>query len=103
VTALAPALQAFFTDRLIAQRQVSSHTIAAYRDTFRLLLAFAQARTGTAPATCTWTTSTPTSSEPSWSTCATAGTTARAPATRGWPRSTHCSATLPCATPSTQP
>ena len=49
VTALAPALQAFFTDRLIAQRQVSSHTIAAYRDTFRLLLAFAQARTGTAP------------------------------------------------------
>ena len=49
MTALAPALQAFFTDRLIAQRQVSSHTIAAYRDTFRLLLAFAQARTGTAP------------------------------------------------------
>ena len=44
-----PALQAFFTDRLIAQRQVSGRTIAAYRDTFRLLLAFAQARTGTAP------------------------------------------------------
>jgi len=49
VTALAPVLQAFFTDRLIAQRQVSGHTVAAYRDTFRLLLAFAQARTGTAP------------------------------------------------------
>jgi len=28
-------------ERLIAQRQVSSHTVAAYRDTFRLLLAFA--------------------------------------------------------------
>jgi integrase/recombinase XerD len=49
MTTLAPVLQAFFTDRLIAQRQVSGHTVAAYRDTFRLLLAFAQARTGTAP------------------------------------------------------
>jgi integrase/recombinase XerD len=49
VTALAPILQAFFTERLIAQRQVSGHTVAAYRDTFRLLLAFAQERTGTAP------------------------------------------------------
>ena len=49
MTALAPVLQAFFTERLIAQRQVSGHTVAAYRDTFRLLLAFAQERTGTAP------------------------------------------------------
>ena len=49
MTALAPVLQAFFTQRLIAQRQVSGHTVAAYRDTFRLLLAFAQDRTGTAP------------------------------------------------------
>jgi len=49
MTALAPVLQAFFTERLIAQRQVSGHTVAAYRDTFRLLLAFAQQRTGTAP------------------------------------------------------
>jgi len=49
VTALAPVLQAFFTQRLIAQRQVSGHTVAAYRDTFRLLLAFAETRTGTAP------------------------------------------------------
>ena len=29
MTALAPVLQAFFTDRLIAQRQVSGHTVAA--------------------------------------------------------------------------
>ncbi len=49
MTALAPTLQAFFTDRLIAQRQVSGHTIAAYRDTLRLLLRYAEARTGKAP------------------------------------------------------
>ena len=41
VTALAPTLQAFFTDRLARQRQASPHTIAAYRDTWRLLLGFA--------------------------------------------------------------
>jgi integrase/recombinase XerD len=38
---LAPTLQAFFSDRLIGQRGASSHTIAAYRDTFRLLLRYA--------------------------------------------------------------
>ena len=37
-------LERFFTHRLIAQRQVSSHTIASYRDTFRLLLQFAERR-----------------------------------------------------------
>ena len=47
MSALAPTLQAFFTDRLIGQRQASPHTIAAYRDTLRLLLAFAAQRTGT--------------------------------------------------------
>lgn len=46
MTALAPALQAFFTDRLGRQRNASPHTVAAYRDTFRLLLGFAAARTG---------------------------------------------------------
>jgi len=50
MTALAPTLQAFFTDRLVRQRQASPHTIAAYRDTFRLLLAFTAAQTGIAPA-----------------------------------------------------
>ena len=38
MSALAPTLQAFFTERLIRQRQVSAHTIASYRDTLRLLL-----------------------------------------------------------------
>jgi integrase/recombinase XerD len=37
---LAPTLQAFFTDRLIGQKRASAHTIAAYRDTIRMLLAF---------------------------------------------------------------
>ena len=49
MSALAPSLQAFFTDRLIRQRQASPQTIAAYRDTLRLLLVFAADRTGTAP------------------------------------------------------
>ena len=31
-------LESFFTQRLMAQRQASPHTIASYRDTFRLLL-----------------------------------------------------------------
>jgi integrase/recombinase XerD len=46
---LAPTLQAFFTDRLIAQRHASGHTVAAYRDTWRLLLNYAAARTGSPP------------------------------------------------------
>ncbi len=37
-------LQAFFTDRLMRQRQASPHTIASYRDTFRLLLSYAEHR-----------------------------------------------------------
>jgi integrase/recombinase XerD len=47
VTALAPTLQAFFTERLIGQRQASAHTVAAYRDTWRLLLGFAATHTAT--------------------------------------------------------
>ncbi len=47
---LAPVLQSFFTDRLVIQRQASPATIAAYRDTFRLLLAWLAATTGTQPA-----------------------------------------------------
>jgi site-specific recombinase XerD len=48
-TSLAPTLQAFFTERLITQRHASPHTVAAYRDTFRLLLAFAEDHLGKAP------------------------------------------------------
>jgi integrase/recombinase XerD len=49
MSALAPTLEAFFTDRLINEKGASQHTIAAYRDTFRLLLGFAQRRTGKQP------------------------------------------------------
>jgi integrase/recombinase XerD len=49
MTALAPLLQAFFTDRLCNQRQASPHTICAYRDAFRLLLNFAQSHLGKVP------------------------------------------------------
>jgi integrase/recombinase XerD len=49
MTEIAPALQAFFTDRLITQRNSSPRTIAAYRDTFKLLLRFAHAQTGKQP------------------------------------------------------
>lgn len=42
-------LQRFFVDHLRQQRAVSPCTVAAYRDTFRLLLGFAQATTGKMP------------------------------------------------------
>lgn len=42
-------LQSFFTERLLRQRQASPHTIAGYRDSFRLLLQFAKDRLGKAP------------------------------------------------------
>lgn len=44
MSSLAPTLQAFFTDRLIRQRQASNHTLASYRDTLRLLVRFAAER-----------------------------------------------------------
>lgn len=45
-----PALiERFFTERLMRQRRVSQHTIASYRDTFRLLLGFVQAQRRTPP------------------------------------------------------
>ena len=42
-------LAAFFTERLMQQRRVSPHTIASYRDTFRLLLHYAQSQLNKAP------------------------------------------------------
>ena len=49
MSALAPTLEAFFTERLIGQRNASPNTVAAYRDTWRLVLRFARARTGKEP------------------------------------------------------
>ena len=48
MTNLAPIMQGFFTERL-AQRRASEHTVAAYRDTFRLLLGYAQQHLGRPP------------------------------------------------------
>jgi site-specific recombinase XerD len=48
-TDLGTLVQAFFCKRLISQRRASPHTIASYRDTFRLLLAFAQKRLSRPP------------------------------------------------------
>ncbi len=50
-TSFPALLQRFFTDRLLQQRHASPHTIASYRDTFRLLLRFAADRLGRAPST----------------------------------------------------
>jgi len=50
ISASFPALiQSFFKDRLLDQRRASAHTIAGYRDSFRLLLQFAAERLGKTP------------------------------------------------------
>ncbi|RPF25606.1 tyrosine-type recombinase/integrase [Georgenia muralis] len=54
MTLIAPTLQAFFSDRLAQQRQASPRTIAAYRDTLRLLLGFVHTKTGKLPAQLDW-------------------------------------------------
>jgi site-specific recombinase XerC len=43
---IAPTVEAYFSERLITQRNASPRTIAAYRDTLRLLLRFAQQQPG---------------------------------------------------------
>jgi len=43
-TPLPALLQRFFTDRLVSQLAASAHTVASYRDAFRLLLRFAAQR-----------------------------------------------------------
>jgi site-specific recombinase XerD len=54
MTPIAPTLQAFFTDRLTKQLDASPRTIASYRDSLRLLVRFANDRTGIAPAALDW-------------------------------------------------
>lgn len=46
---LSALVQQFFMDRLYAQMEASPHTIASYRDTFRLMLKFAGEQTGKSP------------------------------------------------------
>ena len=98
---LAPVLQEFLTRRLISQRDASPATIAAYRDTFRLLLSFAAARTGKAPSALGLA-----DIDAMVITAflehlqAARGNSVRT-GTPGWRRSTPCSPTRPCAIPST--
>jgi site-specific recombinase XerC len=54
MTLIAPTLQSFFTDRLAQQRQTSPRTIAAYRDTLRLLLGFVHRQTGKTASALDW-------------------------------------------------
>jgi site-specific recombinase XerD len=54
MTLIARTLQAFFTDRLAQQRQVSPQTTVAYRDALKLLLQFVHARTGKVPSQLDW-------------------------------------------------
>jgi len=49
MSTLATTLQAWFTDRLIRERNASPHTIASYRDTIRLLLTYASQQLGVEP------------------------------------------------------
>jgi integrase/recombinase XerD len=46
-------LETFFTERLVRQQRASPHTVASYRDTFSLLVRFAQQRLGKAPSALT--------------------------------------------------
>ncbi|MGH2928783.1 MAG: tyrosine-type recombinase/integrase [Solirubrobacteraceae bacterium] len=54
MTVIAPTLQAFFTERLIKQRDASPRTVASYRDTLRLLLNYVHDTTGRQPCQLEW-------------------------------------------------
>jgi site-specific recombinase XerD len=54
MTLIAATLQGFFTDRLVLQRQASPRTIAAYRDSVKLLLTFVHQHTGKTVASLDW-------------------------------------------------
>ena len=97
MTALAPILEAFFTDHLMTQRQASTHTVAAFRDTFRLLLTFAHQRLGKTPALLDMTDL----DVPLICGFLQNEATPRPPATPAWPRSTPYSPTPPCGCPNT--
>ena len=102
MSALAPTVQAFFTQRLLRERNASPHTIAAYRDTIRLLLRFAAhaLRAGTLDARHRRSRRRHRSPRSSITSRPTAAT-APEPATPGSRRSTRSTDTPRCAIPST--
>jgi integrase/recombinase XerD len=103
MSSLAPTLETYFTDRLIRQRRVSPHTIASYRDTFRLLLGYINRTTGTPPSRLEITDLDAARIGAFFSTSSTSAGTPPALATSGSPRSTPSFTTARCATPSTPP
>ena len=54
MSAIAPTLQGFFSERLVKQRRVSPRTVASYRDSLKLMFVFVQQRTGKTPAALDW-------------------------------------------------
>jgi hypothetical protein len=103
MTTLAPTLQGFFTDRLIRQRRASTHTVAAYRDTLRMLLCYAAERTGSPPSVLDLADLDASLISAFLITSRPAGTTPYGPATPGSPRFIRSSATPHCSTPNTPP
>ena len=101
MTALAPTLQAFFTDRLARQRQASPHTIAAYRDTWRMLLTFTARQAGKLPSQLDLGDLDAPLIGAFLDHLEHERGNSPQPATPGSPPSTRCSATQRCATPST--
>jgi integrase/recombinase XerD len=101
VTDLSALLQGFFTDRLARQKKASPHTVAAYRDTFRLLLTFAHQQTGAPPHQLSLADLDATLVGEFLQHLEQQGATPPPPATPGWPPSTRCSDTPPHGRPST--
>jgi hypothetical protein len=89
-------LQRFFTERLVTRQGASPHTVAGYRDTFRLLFQFTTARLCRAPSALRLE---DLDAAPSWKRSSTTSNgiavTGRAPATNGSRRSTRSSGTWP--------
>ena len=103
MSALAPTLEAYFTHRLISQKRASRHTIAAYRDAFRLLLHFAEQQTGKAPSLLGFEDLDAPLIGAFLDHLEHARATPPRAGTPGWQPSTHCSASPCSATPSTPP
>jgi hypothetical protein len=103
MTTLAPTLGAFFTQRLIGQRRASPHTVAAYRDTFRLLLGFVHDTIGTPSSKLRLDGLDAPLMAHSCTTSNTSGASRRLPETPDWPRSAPSTGSPPSAIPSTRP
>jgi hypothetical protein len=101
MSALAPTLQAFFTERLIRQHQASAHTIAAYRDTWRLLLGYASQHTGVPPSALDLAHLDAPLIAGFLDHLQRERANSARTRTPDWPRSAHCSASPPSLTPST--